>query len=441
MNTASGTRPHLFPCLPLAVVIAACSQDASSPGGARMNVVELSPQYSEEEFFGHVYENGEPTRSTSYTATLSPSDPVTASRLRQPQEGTMFADPNHVGSWMYGWYDPRGSGGCGSLQAYLAGDTTARLTETHRTAPGQPLPTYKERHCIRPGTYDFEVVGAAGGRLMRIDYLQNAVDSAGSTIYITNAPAGVQEVTDPETYADANTFSDYVVHVDFTASGYQETARLDVENALSEPLKRTFANQASPAGTQQDWFRFSTAQSSSGWNLSNRGTYLAKLYWDYTRDLAIATNYYDPKSTAYLIRSHQFASHVTSSRDVIVGFELKRPDEDTSSSSVVTRTVTVTVNQPPQPLVNSITGPALLVAGCRVRRGAAVHVRRVVLLSLSWSGAAGRHGPALPADGHRRSFPVHLSTPQSRHRSDAHYKAGEVLRGGFHPWRIRGCGG
>ena len=228
MNTASRTRPRLFPCLPLAVVTTACSQDASSPGGARMNVVELSPQYSEEEFFGHVYENGEPTRSTSYAATLSPSDPVTASRLRQPQEGTMFADPNHVGSWMYGWYDPRGSGGCGSLQAYLGGDTTARLTETHRTAPGQPLPTYKERHCIRPGTYDFDVVGAAGERLMRIDYLQNAVDSAGSTIYITNAPAGVQEVTDPETYADANTFSDYVVHVDFTASGYQETARLDV---------------------------------------------------------------------------------------------------------------------------------------------------------------------------------------------------------------------
>ena len=157
-----------------------------------MSVAPLSPQYSEEEFFGDVYENGHQTTSTSYTANLSPFDAVTASRLRPPQEAAMFADPNHVGSWMYGWYDPKGGGGCGSLQTYLSGDTTARLTETHRNAPGQPLPTYKERHCIRPGIYDFFVSGAAGERFMRIDYLQDAVDGAGSTIYITNTTAGVR---------------------------------------------------------------------------------------------------------------------------------------------------------------------------------------------------------------------------------------------------------
>lgn len=136
-----------------------------------------------------------------------------------------------------------------------------------------------------------------------------------------------------------------------------------MENALTNPLKATFADQAQPSGTEQDWFRFSTARSASGWNLSGdtqRGTYLGKLYWDFATNRDIATNYYDPKSTAYVIRSHKFASHVTSSRSVIVGFELKRPDEDTSSSSAITRSVTVTVNQPPQPLVNSITGPDMI---------------------------------------------------------------------------------
>jgi hypothetical protein len=260
MDTPQSTPSQLLVWLALTAVIAACSHNAGSPSGARLSVIPLSPLYSEEEFFGDVYENGQPTTSNGFTATLSPSDPVTASRLRPPQEAVMFADPSHLGNWMYGWWDPRGAGGCGNLQTYLSGDTAFRLTESHRSAPGQPLPPYKERHCIRPGIYDFSVAGPAGERLMRIDYLQNAIDSVGSTIYITNTTAGVQEVTDPDTYADANTFSDYVVHVDFTPGGYEETARLDVENALTDPFKRTFADQALPAGTQQDWFRFSTAR-------------------------------------------------------------------------------------------------------------------------------------------------------------------------------------
>jgi len=166
-------RSRLPIFLAAASALWSCSSEAGYPMSASLS--GQNPQYSEEEFFGAVYENGHATTSTGYRASLIPFDPVTASRLRPPQESTMFVDPNPLGSWMYGWWDPRGGGGCGSLQSYVSGDTTIRLRENHRNGPGQPQPTYKERHCIRPGTYDFSVDREPGGRFMRIDYLQIAV--------------------------------------------------------------------------------------------------------------------------------------------------------------------------------------------------------------------------------------------------------------------------
>lgn len=188
----------------LTVLVAACSQDARYPMNATLT--QLNPQAPEEEFFGMVFENGHPTTSTAYAAQLIPFNSATASRLRFPQESTMFVGPDPLSTWMYGWYDPKGGGGCGDLPSYLSGDTTHRLTEAHRSAPGQPPPNHKERHCLRPGTYDFSVTGGPEGNGMtyRVDYLQIAVDGSNSPIIIDNATAGVQENTDPQTYDEVN---------------------------------------------------------------------------------------------------------------------------------------------------------------------------------------------------------------------------------------------
>lgn len=91
----------------LAVWIAfGCAETpTTTPQALRADV--QSPQYSEEELFGNLYANGQRIATSSYYASLAPFDQVTANRLRNPQNSTIWADPHPGGSWMYGWYDPK----------------------------------------------------------------------------------------------------------------------------------------------------------------------------------------------------------------------------------------------------------------------------------------------------------------------------------------------
>jgi hypothetical protein len=300
-----------------------------------------SPLYSEEEFFGNIYQNGQKTTSTSFYASLAPANQVTAGRLKPPQSSSAWADPNPLGSWMYGWYDPRGGGGCGDLGSYLAGTVSARALESHRPSPGQPPPNTPESHCIRPGTYQF----SAAAKTFRVDYLQAATDVAGSTLLVTNTTAGRREYLESAVYQDYLPFWDYVVHVDLGPSSFSETSILDVENALADLKKTTFSNQANPSGTEQDYFRFSVARSQSSWNLASgdiRGRMLARFYWDFNTNKQISSNYFDPRSDSFAIRLHTFSDHVTQSRSVTVALEIMRPDEAPDDTiHVVTRSVLI----------------------------------------------------------------------------------------------------
>ena len=294
-----------------------------------------SPQYAEEEFFGDIYQNGQRATSTAYTASLSPRDSTTDARLLPPRSFTVWANPN--ASHMYGWWDPAGGGACGGLTEYLAGQ---RGAESHSNGPGQP-PSGTELHCIRPGVYIFSVPD----KVFRIDYLQ----MAGHNYTINNTTAGVAERLEATSYypGQAGNWIDHVVHVDLTPGNYQETRLLDVDNAGADPLSPTFTNQPSPAGTELDYFRFSAAQSSSGWNLNSQGRALARLYWDFNTNKTITTNYYDAHSTAHVIRHHRFESHVHESRNAVVALELMRPDEEPDDTvNVATRVVAITRTTP-----------------------------------------------------------------------------------------------
>lgn len=297
--------------------------------------------YTEEEFFGNVYQNGVRTLSNAYRAVLVAADPVTSSRLIPPHSDNVWADPNPLGSWMYGWFDPKGGGLCGDLANYQAGNLSARGDEIHRPNPGVP-PTGKETHCIRPGSYQFTLQGS--GKSFLIDYLQSAAHPSGSTRLIDNSTAGVAEAVEPTTYADINNFSDYIVHVDVTPGGHSDQPVLDVDNALADPYKTTFANSASPSGNENDHFRFSTARSTSSWNLTGpRGRALTRLYWDFGTILNPSTGYYDAHSDLSKIRWHRFADHVATSRNAQVGIELMRPDEQPDDvNGLVFRTVNIT---------------------------------------------------------------------------------------------------
>lgn len=239
---------------------------------------------------------------------------------------------------------PKGGGGCGDLATYLAGTVSARALESHRPGPGQPLPSTPEAHCIRPGKYRFSVAG----KTFLIDYLQAATDGAGATLLVTNTTASTQEMVEAVAYQDNLPFWDYIVHVDLTSPGpFTDTPVLDIENALTNPKKTTFVNQAAPSGTEQDTFRFSAARSQSSWNLAGSsepaGRMLARLYLDYDANRSVVTNYYDPRSKLPplpVIRVHTLGDSVRQSRFVTVALEIMRPDEfPDDPSHVVTRSV------------------------------------------------------------------------------------------------------
>ena len=156
-----------------ALVASACRPEPTA--APRAPAYDQSPLYTEEEFFGSIYQNGQATTSTAYSATLEPFDSATDVRVLLPRSFTVWANP--TASRMYGWWDPAGGGACGNLTQYLAGQ---RGGESHWTGPGQP-PSGTELHCIRPGTYTFTLAGKS----FRVDYLQ----MAGNNYTVNNTTA------------------------------------------------------------------------------------------------------------------------------------------------------------------------------------------------------------------------------------------------------------
>jgi len=306
----------------------------------------------EGEVFGNIWQNGARATGTGYYVTLDPFDPVTQSRLRSPHSITTWADPQAGttghGKWMLEWSDPADGGQCGGLSSYLAGDTLSRLNEAHWPGPGQP-PQGKERHCARPGTYTFAASGPGLNKTFRVDYVPLALGSGGAPRTVNNTTANVTEWLESFSYDDAsgNPVHDLIMHVDLTPNGYSDAPLLDVENALGDSIKPTFANQANPGGTELDLFRFSAARSSSTWNVSPGGKMLSRSYWDLARNPSQASNYFNAHAPGYVIRQHRFVSHVDSSRDVIVALELMRPDEPPNDTlNTARRTIAITRTTP-----------------------------------------------------------------------------------------------
>jgi hypothetical protein len=163
---------------------------------------------------------------------------------------------------------------------------------------------------------------------------------------VTNTTAGGQEYVEATQYQDNLPFWDYAVHVDLGPSSFTDTPILDIENALADPKKTTFANQPNPSGNEVNFFRFSLARSQSTWNLAGgdtRGKMLARFYWDFNTNRQIRTNYFDPRGERTPIRLHTFGDHVQQSRPVTVALEIMRPDETPDDSiHVATRIVTIT---------------------------------------------------------------------------------------------------
>jgi PKD repeat protein len=245
---------------------------------------------------------------------------------------------------MWEWYDPKAGGGCGNLSSYLQGDTTARDPEGHWSGPTSPPDGIaKERHCIRPGRYRFTVADQS----FLVDY-HSIKSASGGVLWVWNETAGIYEALEGSPDDTANRWVDLLVNVDIGSNSYEETRVLSVENAGRRPDTTVFEDQASPSGGRRDWFRFSTAGSSTTWPGDAAGTGLLRLYWD-AANKTIRTNYYAPVSSiSHLIRLHTFEEHVQGTRDVTVALELMRPDEDPDDTVNVTqRVVHVEANAPP----------------------------------------------------------------------------------------------
>jgi hypothetical protein len=302
----------------------------------------MGPRTAEGEFIGNLFVNEEKS-AQGYYVTLEPGDSATASRLRSPQSASMWGNPSM--SRMWEWYDPKAGGACGNLSSYLQGDTTARQHEAHWSGPSSPPDTTKkERHCIRPGVYEFSVAG----KTFLADYL-SVKSASGGVLWVWNETAGVYEALEGDPDDTVNVWVDLLANVDLGAGTPGESRVLSVENAGAHPDTTVFEDQENPSGRLQDWFRFSVAGSSSEWSGDESGTALVRLYWDFGRDISVATNYYDPLSpTSQIIRLHRFLDQVDSTRDVSVGLELMRPDEEPGDTVNVTeRLVHIAVNAPP----------------------------------------------------------------------------------------------
>jgi len=355
--TAAARRQALrLAALTSVIVLSGCERNEPATGPAAAVSQPLAPGI-EGEFFGNVYVNGARTQDAGYRVKLVPFDPPTWNRLRSYSD-SMWADTT-AAHWMYEWSDPKAGGKCGNLARYLEPDTMAppnqggRHPEAHRPAPNI-APTGVEKHCIRPGRYEFILKrGPIVVRRFLVGYLPITPANRGqiNVKLVWNQTAVLNEALEDLNYDDTtNVWSDLVVHVDTTVGG-SEVRVLDVDNAGANPTaKDTFVNASNPGGTEADYFRISVARSTSTWALEPTGRGLSRLFWDYGRNNLNRTGFYDsypiPTIARPILRSRRLGDSIVTSRDDTVALELMRPSEQPDSLTVTKRVVQVVRNTP-----------------------------------------------------------------------------------------------
>ena len=328
---------HAYPFLPFAILAIGCAQPDAPKRSAPTLAFEVEGG-GEGEVFGNVYdESGQ--RSSNVWVTLDPYPGNQPSLLHQPFLRLEWADPASPRTFMWDWADPDGgSGRCGNLAQYNAG--TGRLDEVHRPGPNQQA-SGPEQHCVRPGSYSIGLShnsdGSAPFWSVLLDFLQVR---AGPPVW--NQTAGVSEYVEYPFYADTITgLTDLAV--DYTAEGAPSHAdTLDVDNAGSDWGATTFANNANPTGTTEDWFRFSVARTRSSWNTAlGRGAYLARIYFDWTQHHERSTRFFNSTSAGVTsIRPHRYDQEHEGSRAIQAALEVITPGGTPPGPSTF-RTVTV----------------------------------------------------------------------------------------------------
>lgn len=315
--------------------------------------VSTNPQHSvmsdrEGELMGNVY--GMEPGATFYVE-LEPYTPEDGAWVRGPHSWTMWVDPNlHGGrNYMFEWGDPRDAGICGALDDYA----TRTGEEVHYNAGVKE--TGVEKHCIRPGTYWLRLRnGSPTGVVEKevvIDYLGTGTINGAAVIVADLTSSKSQTVA--EMHASPAVF-DFIVHFDLTGgSPVGVTPVLDIENATSDRLKNWFENQGSPSGSELNHFRASVARSSTGWNKHDKGTFMAKLFWDESSADKLVTNGYNPRhGDLWMLRTMQYGDTIKTSRTVGVGMGMLRPDATPSNTVLAPRSITVSRTGPAAPIAN-----------------------------------------------------------------------------------------
>jgi hypothetical protein len=344
----------------------ACQPDRAATPGSPTRDIQSPMSVAEEELMIDDRSNGV---RIGGEVSLDPYDAATWSRLLPPDHpsggGFMSVAVGQASrAWDFGWFDPVATdGGCRGdinngetetnqllVDGYLNQNGRTRTPNTPATGWDYEVhPTNTsalERHCIRPGKYTI----SNGAQTFVIEYIAPESNGAGAMIPIYhNHPRGTFEAIEADQYTVSDGYIDLGLTFEEHPGSWTETRVLEIDNAGSNRLLSTFTNADPVSGSATDWFRFSTANSSTNYPADSRALFLSRLFYDYGVDQSIRTEYYDITGALGLIRSHQFGSHVSGSRCVIVGFELKRPDEQPANVADQTRQIGIGMTCPTGP--------------------------------------------------------------------------------------------
>ncbi len=342
-------------------VLLSCKDGAEPTARTGLSLSWAAPPEGggEPEMFGSVYENGVRSTRTNITVTITPYDLETQSRLKGRWDGTMWANPresgdsSHPRGWAYGWFDPRAANNCGTISQYEAGNDAGRAWEVHWSSAASPPDTsLPEGHCVRPGRYRLELMGAGAYRSFNFEYLGVRQSGATSALTVLDVARAESAAVEQHEYSTDNVVSDLVINVDLTTSATAPTPALRLQNVHSDAYADSFVTQAFPSGNENDWFRFSS-HTSTGivWNGNDRGRALALYQWDLGRPDAPPAFFIDDRAELPVLRVHQF-SHVGESRKVYVALQIMQPNNlpDLGSLPMARDSIQFTRVTPPPPV-------------------------------------------------------------------------------------------
>lgn len=335
------SRGERWCVLPLLVLVG-CAEPETAVSNRSVPTADLSLNVAGEgELFGNVY-GSSGQKAANVWVKLVPAPGSQPSLLHGTPAAIEWADTASNRNFMFDWADPANTARCGTLAAYNRNNLDARQDEVHRPGPGQAVPSGKEMHCIRPGTYTISFShnsdGSAPFWTQVVDYLQ-----VPGRIAVSNLTAGLTEYVEyPEYSGSFSGLTD--LNVDYTAASPASHAdTLDVENAGSSWDDTTFTDNPAPSGTPADWFRFSVARTRSSWN--GRGRYLARIYFDYDRDRTKRTHFFNSTSAGYTaIRPHTYLSE-SGSVTVRAGLEVITPGQAAPDVASTFRTIAINARQ------------------------------------------------------------------------------------------------